>query len=40
MSSSSEELRDLALVVCRALLMIVSYLNKRYDLRLKAYSAD
>jgi hypothetical protein len=34
---TDDELRDLAQVVCRALLMIVSYLNKRYDLRLKAY---
>lgn len=38
--TESDELRDLAKVVCRALLMIVAYLNKRYDLRLKAYHAD
>lgn len=38
MSSDPNEMRDLALVVCRALLMIVSYLNKRYELRLKAHT--
>lgn len=34
--NTTDEMREFALVVCRALLMIVSYLNKRYDLHLKA----
>lgn len=33
----NDELRELAKVICRALLMIVSYLNKRYNLQLKSY---
>lgn len=31
----SAEMRDFALILCRALMMIVSYLNKRYRLGLR-----
>lgn len=34
---TSEELRAFAQVLCRALLMIIVYLNRRYRLGLKVY---